>query len=132
VFGNPKQQQNWLLFTSAATGPCEIANSNNQSVSCTGPGGTPQALDGFACSPGYYLVNNTAPIADSCEPCNGIANSNNVSITCTDATNSQGSTASGFQCFPEFFPDGTSAPIKCTRMVRCNSLKLIQTKRHGQ
>jgi hypothetical protein len=51
-----------------APAACGIANSNNQSVTCTSATDSQANLPGFKCDEGYYLVDNTAPQADTCAP----------------------------------------------------------------
>jgi hypothetical protein len=59
-----------------------IGNSNNYAVTCTNATDTQANSQDFACFPGYYLVDNAAPTADTCVKCPGIPNSNNLTITC--------------------------------------------------
>jgi hypothetical protein len=91
----------------------------------------------FTCNPGYYLVDNAAPTADTCEPCPEIPNSNNVGIQCgAGGANRMADPKKGFKCsfgyrmvYSTLIPIFAVACTKCPDILNSNNVNIncVQT-----
>jgi hypothetical protein len=108
-----------------------IGNSSVSDVTCTSASDS-QAGSEFKCKDGFYLQDNEAPTADTCEPCPGIPNSNNVGIICADGGISKwGLPKSGFACdvgyrmvYDPLKPGAVATCEKCPNILNSNNVGL--------
>jgi hypothetical protein len=101
-----------------------IGNSSVSDLTCTSASDS-QAGSEFKCNNGFYLKDNAAPTADTCEPCSPIANSNNQGLRCNSATDTQ-AFGNQFQCTPGYYLVDNEAPAadtcgKCPGMPNSNN-----------